>query len=674
MSDKQHTNRLINEASPYLLQHANNPVDWYPWGNEAFEKARIEDKPVFLSIGYSTCHWCHVMAHESFESEEVAQVLNSGFVSIKVDREQRPDIDEVYMSVCQAMTGSGGWPLSVFMTADKQPFFAGTYFPKDTMHGRIGFIELCTNILKVWKEDKQGLLKNSEQLKKHFAKPSKRDKVSVDTGELIKEGYEYLLSSFEKKYGGFSYAPKFPSPHNLLFLLRYYKASGSKKALDMTEQTLMHMYRGGIFDHIGGGFSRYSTDSRWLVPHFEKMLYDNAMLLLAYSETYAITKNQNYADIIDKTCTYVLRDMQASQGGFYSAEDADSEGVEGKYYVFSYDELEGGFSKEEMHILEECFGVTERGNFEGNNIINRIGAELEDTEQAKAILKKLYELRDKRIRPFKDTKVSASWNGLMIEGLCRAGIVTQNSAYIDSAKKAADFMLTEMMRDGELFGIYKEGSEPTEAFLPDYANFANGLITLYSATLELEYLKDAVSLAKRMIAIFYDINDARFYMTREEGEELFFRPKDDYDGAMPSGNSSALMCLKSLYDITGDETFLNTLSSAVSSFVGTASKMPGAYIHILSLLQRQSAVHRQIVITGSGDKTIKETLLSLLREYMPFTTLIYYDGSDAAKEAFSYLPSYSMDEPFAAYICENFACQSPIYSPYELLEELGIER
>lgn len=674
MNDNRHTNKLINEASPYLLQHAHNPVDWYPWGEEAFEKAKAEDKPVFLSIGYSTCHWCHVMAHESFESEEVARVLNSGFVSIKVDREQRPDIDEVYMSVCQAMTGSGGWPLSVFMTADKQPFFAGTYFPKNSMHSRIGFIELCTNILKVWKADKQSLLKNSEQLKRHFAKPSKKDKVSVNTGELIKAGYEYLLSSFEKKYGGFSYAPKFPSPHNLLFLLRYYKASGSKKALDMTQQTLMHMYRGGIFDHVGGGFSRYSTDSRWLVPHFEKMLYDNSMLLLAYSEAYAITKDQDYADIIEKTCTYVLRDMQASSGGFYSAEDADSEGVEGKFYVFSYEELEDSFSKEEMQTLEERFGVTERGNFEGNNIINRIGAELEDTEQTKAILKKLYDLRDKRIRPFKDTKISASWNGLMIEGLCRAGVVTQNSAYIASAKKAADFILAEMMRDGELFGIYKEGSQPTEAFLPDYANFENGLIALYSATLEVEYLKNAVTIARKMTDLFYDEDDTRFYMTREEGEELFFRPKDDYDGAMPSGNSSALMCIRSLYDLTGDAAFANTLGSAVSSFLGTASKAPGAYIHFLSLLQRESAVHRQIVTTGSDEKTIRETLLRLQREYMPFTTLIYYDGSQAAEEVFSHLPSYDMDKSFAAYICKNFACQNPIYSSDELLKEMGIEK
>ena len=668
MKAEKATNKLIHEASPYLLQHAHNPVDWYPWGDEAFEKAAAENKSIFLSIGYSTCHWCHVMAHESFEDEEAAAVLNSGFVSIKVDREQRPDIDEVYMSVCQAMTGSGGWPLSIFMTADKKPFFAGTYFPKQSAFGRVGFIELCTNILNLWYTDRQRLLKNSAVIIEHLSKQGKRSNTPADPDALIESGYSYLEGSYDSEYGGFSQSPKFPAPHNILFLLRYGRANNNAAALHMAEHTLWQMYRGGIYDHIGGGFSRYSTDEEWLVPHFEKMLYDNAMLLLAYSEAFSTTKKQEYNIIIDGIANYVLRDMCQDSGGFFSAEDADSEGEEGRFYVFGYDELEAELSSDELRWLQSSFGVSRAGNFEGKNILHITG----NIDGGGKILQKLYSLRSKRTRPFKDTKISVSWNGLMIEALCRAGEVTVNQSYIDSAKKAADFILGKARDNGELYGIYKDGAQPTKAFLSDYANFANGLIELYLATLELKYLKEAKALAKIMVSLFWDDEQSCFFMTRRGDEELFVRPKDEYDGAMPSGSSCAALCLGSLAKLTGDADISRMFDKSVAGFSGIAAGMPGAHVHFLSSLFDKTVPHRQIIITADkNDTAARQAFRRLQKEYLPFTTLIFYDGSIKAKKLFPQLRDYDTSHTFAAYICENFACQSPLYSLGELMERLG---
>ncbi|NLY81574.1 MAG: thioredoxin domain-containing protein [Clostridiales bacterium] len=663
------TNKLINEASPYLIQHAHNPVNWYPWGDEAFEKAAAEDKPIFLSIGYSTCHWCHVMAHESFENEEASEVLNSGFVSIKVDREQRPDIDEVYMSACQAMTGSGGWPLSIFMTADKKPFFAGTYFPRRAAYGSVGFIELCTNISRLWNIDRPSLLKNSEVIIDYLSKESTQSGATPDSDLIIDACYSSLKSSFESKYGGFSQSPKFPAPHNILFLLKYGKANNDSDAMHMAEHTLVQMYRGGIYDHIGGGFSRYSTDREWLVPHFEKMLYDNAMLLLAYSEAFSRTKNKEYNKVIDGIANYVLRDMRSENGAFFSAEDADSEGVEGKFYVFGYEELKSEISTDELRWLESNFGVSRKGNFEGENILRITGSSGDDGK----ILKKLYDLRSKRTRPFKDTKISVSWNGLMIEALCRAGEVTGNRDYIDSAKQAAEFILEKVNENGELFGIYKEGAKPTKAFLSDYANFANGLIELYLATLELKYLKEAKSQAELIVSFFWDDEQSRFYMTRKGGEELFIRPKDEYDGAMPSGSSCAVKCLSSLTKLTGDTNTSNMLDKAVMGLLGSAEGMPGAYVHFISSLFDKTVPHRQIIISARKDNDqALQVYRRLQKEYLPFTTLIFYDGSLEAEQVFPQLRNYDSSHAFAAYVCENFACQSPIYNPKELLEILGL--
>ena len=675
MSNEKPTNRLIHEASPYLLQHAHNPVDWYPWGEEAFDKAKKEDKPIFLSIGYSTCHWCHVMAHESFESEEVAKILKSGFVSIKVDREERPDIDEVYMNVCQAMTGSGGWPLTVIMTPKKIPFFAATYLPKDTMYGRTGLIELLLKIVVLWKENREALIKNGAEIQSFFTRTEEAPDGAVSEKKVIENGYTGIRNAFDEAYGGFSQSPKFPTPHYLLFLLGWWKAHKQPRALEMAEQTLEHMYRGGIFDHVGYGFSRYSTDEKWLVPHFEKMLYDNAMLLLAYSECYAVTHKNIYQNVAQKICTYVLRDMQSPQGGFYSAEDADSEGEEGKYYVWDYRELKNLLAEDELLLLEARYGVTMRGNFEGKNILNMIDAHGDGGALEASVLQKLYTARKKRVPPFKDTKISASWNGLMIEALARTGVVLEDRAYIESAERAARFVLAEIIdEDGALSSVYKDGKRSAKGFLADYANMTNALIALYTATRDLHYLNRAKVLAEEIIRRFWDAREDRFYMAGEGGEELFMRPRDAYDGAMPSGNASAITCLLRLYNATGSDDIARIMDRAIHAFLPMAAASPTAHVHILSAVLLRTRPHRQIVIAAeqANAEAIK-AYETIIRQYLPFTNVIFYDRSAEMDAAIPALAGYKSEEHvFAAYVCEDFACKAPAHSTAELFHELGL--
>ena len=667
-------NRLINETSPYLLQHAHNPVDWYPWGEEAFEKAKAEDKPVFLSIGYSTCHWCHVMAHESFEDAEVARVLNTSFVSVKVDREERPDIDEVYMNVCQAITGSGGWPLTVIMTADKVPFYAGTYLPKNTAYGRMGLMELLAKVIVMWQKDKDSLTKHSEKLDTFFNQQEETLTDTVDETKTLQKAYASIENAFDSEFGGFSYAPKFPTPHYLLFLLNYSKAYDNADALMMVEKTLDAMYRGGIFDHVEYGFSRYATDNKWLVPHFEKMLYDNAMLLLAYCQAYAVTRQQEYRDVADKTADYMLNGMRSPRGAFYSAEDADSEGEEGKYYVFDYSDLEKEFDDDELRFLEARYGLEKYGNFEGKTILNMIDAHIEETGIEEDVLKKLLAIRKKRVRPFRDEKILASWNGLAIEAFAYAGMVMGEVRHIESAKQAADFILNEMTdENGALIGVYKDGKR-AKAFLADYANISNALLTLYTATLDIAYLQKARSFTNDMIRLFWEESENRFYMTKKEDEALFMRPRDDYDGAMPSGNAAAAMCMIRLYHLTGDEDIKETLDRAMAAFTPKADVSPGAHVHYLSALMKYVMPPRQVVI--AADKQAREAhdaYQTVVRQFLPFTTIIYYDKSAEMDAMFPELGQYKTDKPFAAYVCENFVCRQPVYTPRELMEELGIQ-
>ena len=523
-------NLLKNESSPYLLQHANNPVNWYPWCDEAFEKAKAEDKPVFLSIGYSTCHWCHVMEHESFESESIAGLLNESFIAVKVDKEERPDIDGVYMQVCMAITGSGGWPLTVIMTPDKKPFFVGTYLPPQTRGRFMGLSELLTNISHRWAEDPKTLHDRADEItnavKTHVSDDAhSMPHVRHEAGHEL--AYRMFAKTFDAANGGFGRAPKFPSPHNLLFLLEYHRIFDDAHALHMVEKTLEKMYRGGIFDHIGYGFSRYSTDDRWLAPHFEKMLYDNALLIMAYNRAFEATGRKLFKDVAEKTIDYVLRELTHPEGGFYSAQDADSDGEEGKFYLFEQKEVLECLGDREGMAFCLMYDITEQGNFEGKNILNLLKTD------ALACLEKhhlpLRKYREKRHALHKDDKILSAWNGLMIAALAQSA-TTQ-------AKRAVEFAENNLMQNGEIFTSHRNGRRTAQGFLDDYAFMAFAMIELYNATLEQEYLNKAAKICKKAVELFFDCEKGGFRLSGTKNEQMIFELKEVYDGAMPSGNS-----------------------------------------------------------------------------------------------------------------------------------------
>lgn len=588
-------NHLKNETSPYLLQHADNPVDWYPWGKEAFEKAKREDKPIFLSVGYSTCHWCHVMAHESFEDDKVAEVLNRYFVSIKVDKEERPDVDSIYMSVCQALTGSGGWPTTIFMTPDQKPFFAGTYFPKTARYGQIGFVELLLAVHEKWRTSREDLLQSAEEIIAHVRR-NDATRGEAD-GQLISSAVSIYKRIYDKKYGGFGSAPKFPTPHNLLFLMAYYERSKEADVLHMVEHTLMQMYRGGLFDHIGGGFSRYSTDAYFLAPHFEKMLYDNAMLLLAYSRAYEVTRKQSYRNVAERTAGYILREMKAPEGGFYSAQDADSEGVEGKYYLFEPQETERILGAEKGKKFNHYFDITKEGNFEGKSIPNLLKTEnLSDGMEDD--LQPVYEYRKKRYALHLDDKILTSWNGLMIAAMCSLYRVTKNERYLDAAKKAQSFLENNLCEEGAVFTSWRDGKRSENGFLDDYANVIFALLALYKATLEQEYLNRAMQLCRKTVSEFYDEEQGGFYLYGTENEQLIFRPKETYDGAIPSGNSMMAYNLVQLEYLTEDE-WLEKLTKRQLDFMASQAKdYPTGYaMFLLALSEYQDPAVKITVVT-----------------------------------------------------------------------------
>ena len=490
------SNRLANETSPYLLQHKNNPVDWYPWCDEAFAQAKAEDKPIFLSIGYSACHWCHVLAHESFEDEEIADLLNQYFISIKVDKEERPDIDSVYMAVCQAFTGSGGWPTSVFMTADQKPFFAGTYFPKTARGGMIGFRELLLAIHEKWVSDRAMLLRDAEKIIRHLNRPETMSTTAnPDLTHLAVTQYERI---YDERYGGIGRAPKFPTPHNLLFLLAYYERNKTPVCLHMAEHTLMQMYRGGMFDHIGFGFCRYSTDRQFLVPHFEKMLYDNALLMLAYCKAYTVTKKQIYLDIAEKTAVYVLREMTSPEGGFYSSQDADSDGKEGKYYLFTPSEIIKLLGKDDAERFNRHFDITEAGNFEGRNIPNLLKSDPHD-KALEPFLHVLYDYRKKRHTLHRDEKILTSWNSLMIAAMCELYLVSGKERYRSAAQNADSFIRKNLCDSDTLFVSFHMGKRGVRGFLDDYSAYIFAELSLYRATLEGEHLEHAKMLYDKVV-------------------------------------------------------------------------------------------------------------------------------------------------------------------------------
>lgn len=543
-------NQLKNQTSPYLLQHAENPVNWYPWCAEAFQKAQTENKPIFLSIGYSTCHWCHVMAHESFENAQVAAILNREFISIKVDKEERPDIDTVYMAACMAFTGNGGWPMSVFMTPEQQPFFVGSYFPPEEKYGMPSFGQVLTTIADKWKNHRPELLETAQEVVQHLRKAG--EETTHARGNLPKLAMTLFAKSFDKQHGGFGRAPKFPAPHNLLFLLEYYRVYGDSAALDMAEKTLIQLYKGGIFDHIGYGFSRYSTDKYFLVPHFEKMLYDNALLVMAYAKAYDTTKNSLYEKIAHKTIDYVLREMTQPGGGFYSAQDADSQGEEGKYYVFSYDEV--------LKVLGDKVGVsfcihyniTPAGNFEGKNIPNLLQGQGTDAPFLEEC-KQLYAYRKQRNSLHLDDKILLGQNCLMIGALCQAYAAFGQEQYLQEAQKAMEFLRSHLQQDGVLYVSYREKLGETKGFLEDYALYVFALLNLYSATGQNSYLQEAQEYLKKTMTLFHDQKYGGFYLYGSHNESLIWQPKEVHDGAVPSGNSIMAYNLVLMWQYTGEE-------------------------------------------------------------------------------------------------------------------------
>ena len=564
------SNRLANETSPYLLQHKNNPVDWYPWCDEAFAQAKAEDKPIFLSIGYSACHWCHVLAHESFEDEEIADLLNQYFISIKVDKEERPDIDSVYMAVCQAFTGSGGWPTSVFMTADQKPFFAGTYFPKTARGGMIGFRELLLAIHEKWVSDRAMLLRDAEKIIRHLNRPETMSTTAnPDLTHLAVTQYERI---YDERYGGIGRAPKFPTPHNLLFLLAYYERNKTPVCLHMAEHTLMQMYRGGMFDHIGFGFCRYSTDRQFLVPHFEKMLYDNALLMLAYCKAYTVTKKQIYLDIAEKTAVYVLREMTSPEGGFYSSQDADSDGKEGKYYLFTPSEIIKLLGKDDAERFNRHFDITEAGNFEGRNIPNLLKSDPHD-KALEPFLHVLYDYRKKRHTLHRDEKILTSWNSLMIAAMCELYLVSGKERYRSAAQNADSFIRKNLCDSDTLFVSFHMGKRGVRGFLDDYSAYIFAELSLYRATLEGEHLEHAKMLYDKVVSDFGD-SSGGFYLYGKGHEELILRPKETYDGAIPSGNSLMAYDLVRLSILTDKDNYKTAAEQQLDFLAQSAAQYP----------------------------------------------------------------------------------------------------
>jgi len=577
------SNRLANETSPYLRQHAQNPVDWYPWGKEAFQRAKEEDKPVFLSIGYSTCHWCHVMAHESFEDEQIAELLNRHFVSIKVDKEERPDIDSIYMSVCQAFTGSGGWPTSIFMTAEQKPFFAGTYFPKVARGGMIGMQELLSVIHEKWQTDRDALINQAENIVANLAQPD-AEHHTADT-KLLDEAVSIYKRLYDRKNGGFGRAPKFPSPHNLLFLLEYYQRKKDAQCLQMVEHTLQQMYRGGLFDHIGFGFSRYSTDQRFLAPHFEKMLYDNAMLILAYSRAHACSQNEEWAklylSIAEKTADYILREMTAPHGGFYSAQDADSEGEEGKFYLLTPKEITDLLGKQDGEEFCRRYDIGEGGNFEGKSIPNLLGSNPLD-HSLEHLLPKINAYRKQRHALHLDDKILTAWNGLMIAAMCELYRVSGKRIYLEAAQSADRFIQENLSEGDTLYVSFSAERRGVGGFLDDYAAYAFAQLALYRATLEPEYLKKAEQLCRKVMKEFIDETGGGFYLYGSDSETLILRPKETYDGAVPSGNSLMAWNFVWLWHLTGDERYEEQAKRQLDFLSGDAKRYPIGYAMFLA--------------------------------------------------------------------------------------------
>jgi uncharacterized protein len=686
---KKHTNRLINETSPYLLQHAHNPVEWYPWGDEAFEKARNEDKPVLVSIGYSACHWCHVMEHESFEDEATAAIQNEHFVNIKVDMEERPDVDQIYMNFVQITTGRGGWPMNVFLTPDKRPFFGGTYFPPSARYGMPSWQQILLSIAESYRERRDELEHSANDIVGELRRMSVVESSSSLSTDMLDAAFASFSKTFDATNGGFGGAPKFPQAMSLEFLLRYHHRTNDERALQMVTHTLDKMACGGIYDQLGGGFHRYAVDAIWLVPHFEKMLYDNAQLVRVYLHAYQVTGSEFYKRIAVETLEYVRRDMLDASGGFYSAQDADSEGEEGKFFVWTPEEIAEILDEEEARNFNSYYDVTVAGNFEGKNILNVKNPVAIPTSWDSDSCVKLFVEREKRVKPFRDEKILTAWNGLMLATFAEAARVLNNDEYLRIAERNAEFIKTQLMADerttpstqsgghlaprvrrgaARLLRTWKDGKAKLNGYVEDYANVVDGLIELYQATGKIEYLVGAKRLADTMITEFWDEESGGFFFTSNDHEELIVRNKDFYDNATPSGNSVAADILLKLAKFTGDERYERFAITTLRLAASQIRRFPQGFGRALSALEFHLGETKEVVIIGEKGNELESEIHG---KYLPDAVVVLSSEPESDSTTIPLLKDRGMINGKAtAYVCENFVCQRPVTSVEELIKSL----
>ena len=685
MEQHEFTNNLIKETSPYLLQHAHNPVNWYPWGEEAFAKAKAENKPILLSVGYSACHWCHVMAHESFEDEEIAKLMNELFVNIKVDREERPDVDQIYMNAVQMMTHHGGWPMTVFLTPEGVPFYGGTYFPPQDRYNMPGFPRILISVAEAYRERPNDIAETSVSVLnelRRLSSTSGADRLVEE--ELLDAAYVGVIRGYDSVNGGFGGAPKFPPAMTLEFLLRTYARTGNKEALNIVSHTLKKMAEGGIYDQLGGGFHRYSTDARWLVPHFEKMLYDNALLSRVYLHHYQVTVDEQARSVAEGILDYVVREMTDSDGGFYSTQDADSEGHEGKFFVWDEDEIKSVLGDQDASIFNAYYNVTKQGNFEGKNIPN-ITQSLEDVtrqlnvemSEAQRTLaegrKKLFGVREQRVKPDRDEKVLTAWNGLMLASFAEAGAILERNDYHEIARRNAEFVLSNLRRDGLLLRTYKDGVAKFNAYLEDYAFYIEGLLTLAETTGELRWLNESISLTDQMIREFWDDENGGFYFTGKSHEQLIVRSKDYFDNATPSGNSVAAAVLLRLAVVTDNQDYRNRAVTILTGLSDSARRYPSGFGYALSATDFLLSTPKEIALVSPDRESLSGFLREIWRRYLPNKVVVAATGEESAA---ANQVSLLKDRPLiggetTAYVCEHYTCKEPAKTPEQLASQLS---
>ncbi|MEW6741462.1 MAG: thioredoxin domain-containing protein [Planctomycetota bacterium] len=689
MSQAPRLNRLTGESSPYLRQHASNPVDWYPWGEEALRRAREEGKPIFLSVGYSACHWCHVMERESFENPEIARLMNEFFINIKVDREERPDIDAIYMNAVQLMAGSGGWPMSVFLTPDLRPFYGGTYFPPEDRYGRPGFASVLKGTARAWKERRERIESSAREITEALGSFGQfRTANRLPHSDVVVRGVRELTRIYDRQYGGFGAAPKFPHTMELRLLLRSARRSGDAAILEMVTTTLRAMAEGGIYDQLGGGFHRYSTDERWLVPHFEKMLYDNALLVHAYLEAALLTRDPFFGRVVRETLGFVLREMTHPDGGFYSTLDADSEGEEGKYYVWTRDEIEAALGAADADLFCRAYGVTDGGNFEAGTSVLHVAERCEAlaaatgqdapsvSEALERARARLLEVRSARVRPGLDDKVITSWNGLMIGAMARAGAVLGEPRFTQAASRAAAFVEKHLVVDGRLARTWCDGRARFAGYLDDYAFLADGLLDLYETTFEARWISSARRWLAVVLNLFWDEKDGGFFFTADDHEKLIVRQKDPYDGEIPAGDAVTTGVLIRLFELTGEDHLLERAEKTILANTAGIEQSPRAFCQMLMALDHFTAKRRSIVIAGERDAEATRALVEVVRrQFLPHAVVAWCPAAGPDEKLAQVVPllagRVAVHGQATAYVCEGFSCQAPVSTPAELAAVLG---